>query len=61
MEPTLAPESDSEYLARALGGALKQALAEICERKPWDPIEYLAHWLKNHSANADYERRVKGF
>ena len=37
--------ADSKYLKEALGDVLVDALAEICERVPRDPIEYLSRWL----------------
>ena len=49
---------DSEYLARAIGSALTQALAEVCDRRPWDPIDYLSNWLRKYADNSRYKREV---
>ncbi|XP_041365901.1 uncharacterized protein LOC121380929 [Gigantopelta aegis] len=48
---------DGKYVARNLGTALTMALAEIAERRPWDPIEYLAQWLYKYRENIDYNKR----
>lgn len=50
---------EGQYLADNLGSALTLALAEIAERRPWDPIEYLAHFLYKFRANMEYEQKVK--
>nr|KAG5709420.1 hypothetical protein BaRGS_029269 [Batillaria attramentaria] len=44
---------DGKYVAEHLGTALTLALAEIAERRPWDPIEYLGHWLYKYRKNLD--------
>ncbi|XP_043669759.1 uncharacterized protein LOC122629919 isoform X5 [Vespula pensylvanica] len=36
---------DSLYLKTLLSKALTRALPEIASKKPYDPIEYLGHWL----------------
>ncbi|XP_012937951.1 uncharacterized protein LOC101860096 [Aplysia californica] len=53
------PPSTAEglYIAQHLGTALTLALAEIAEKRPWDPIEYLANWLYNYHDNTDYARK----
>ncbi|XP_045170494.2 uncharacterized protein LOC123532938 [Mercenaria mercenaria] len=48
---------DGRYVADHLGHALTMALSEISERRPWDPIEYLAHWLYKYQENANYNKR----
>lgn len=48
---------DGKYVADHLGHALTMALAEISERRPWDPIEYLAHWLYKYQENANFNKR----
>ena len=52
---------DGKYVAKNLGTALTMALAEIAERRPWDPIEYLAQWLYKYRENLDYNQRVRYF
>ncbi|KAK7110035.1 serine/threonine-protein phosphatase 6 regulatory ankyrin repeat subunit B-like [Littorina saxatilis] len=44
---------DGKYVAQHLGTALTQALAEIVEKKPWDPIEYLGQWLYKYRHTLD--------
>ena len=60
MEPIYG-EADSKYLAQVLGSALQKALAEICERRPWDPIEYLALWLRKYAQNMKRQQQVCKF
>lgn len=45
---------DAKYCAEVLGAALKYGLAEIAERRPRDPIEYLAQFLYNYRKNIDH-------
>lgn len=54
-----APETlDAKYIADVLGMPLTAALAEVAEKRPWDPIEYLAQWLYKHKANLNYDQAV---
>ncbi|XP_064613972.1 trichohyalin-like [Liolophura sinensis] len=50
---------EGQYLADNLGSALTLALAEIAERRPWDPIEYLAHFLYKFRANMEFEQKER--
>lgn len=49
---------DSEYLKQHVGEALAIGLTEIVEKRPVDPIEYLAHWLRKYVENRDFEFKV---
>ena len=40
---------DGQYLAQAVGQVLAEALAEVCVKKPPDPIEYLSHLLRQQA------------
>jgi len=52
-----APETlDAKYIADVLGSPLTAALAEVAEKRPWDPIEFLAQWLYKHKANLNYHQ-----
>ena len=50
---------DAKYLANHLGHCLQMALSEIAEKRPWDPIEYLAQWLYKHAENTQQEGQVR--
>ena len=56
-----ASSTESSYLAVSLGSALPAALSEISDKRPWDPIEYLAHWLKKYAHNARQQQQVSDF
>jgi len=50
---------DGKYVAQHLGTALTLALAEIVEKRPWDPIEYLGQWLYKYQKNLDEVAKVR--
>ena len=54
------PESpEAQFLAQSLGAALARGLAEVAEKRPMDPIEYLAHYLHAYKANCIYYEKVE--
>lgn len=49
---------DGKYVAEHLGSALTFALAELAEKRPKDPIEYLSKWLYKYRENMDHNMQV---
>lgn len=49
---------ESQYLKSCLGDCLKKGLAEVVERQPADPIQYLANWIYNYKRTLDEEKKV---
>ena len=49
---------ESGYLVGSVGRALQVALAEVAEKRPQDPIEYLAVCLYKHSSNIQRAQEV---
>jgi hypothetical protein len=41
------------------GPALSKALAEIVEKRPSDPIEFLANYLYKYADNKRHEKKVR--
>lgn len=40
-----------EYIQSHLGEILTRCLAEVCEKRPHDPIEYIAQWIYKNREN----------
>jgi len=49
---------DAEYLRQNVGSCLSECLAEVCMKRPADPIEYIAHWLYKHTDNVIANKQV---
>lgn len=49
---------DTEYLKTHLGDCLSSALAEVIEKRPADPIEYIAQWLYKFKENEAHYKMV---
>lgn len=49
---------DSEYLKRHVGKALSEGLAEVCLKRPVDPVEFLGFWLRKYVENKAYDEKV---
>jgi len=49
---------DSQYVSRTLGRCLSEALAELIELRPLDPIEFLALWIRKYKHNQELELQV---
>jgi hypothetical protein len=49
---------DSEYLKKHVGEALAIGLTEVVQKRPVDPIEYLAFWLRKFVENRDFDLKV---
>lgn len=56
--PTGLSGFDSQYLGRELGQILVKAISEVAEKRPWDPIEYLAQLLYKLSENEAKKEKV---
>ncbi|KZC11813.1 hypothetical protein WN55_03651 [Dufourea novaeangliae] len=50
---------DGIYLKHHLSRALSSALRDIVARKPYNPIEYLGHWLLNYKICEERGKRLK--
>lgn len=49
---------DSDYLKQTVGQCLVSCLSEVCEKRPADPIEYIALWLLKHVQNVAVKGKV---
>ncbi|KAL2712274.1 hypothetical protein V1478_017797 [Vespula squamosa] len=52
---------DSLYLKNLLSKALTRALPEIASKKPYDPIEYLGHWLLHLKISEEQRNKQREF
>lgn len=49
---------DTAYLKQSVGDSLSRCLAEVSEKRPRDPIEYIAQWLYKHVENQNFIAQV---
>lgn len=49
---------DSEYLKKHVSFCLTEALTEVVERRPLDPIEFIAHFLYKFKENESHDAKV---
>ncbi|CAK9834191.1 hypothetical protein ANTRET_LOCUS10754 [Anthophora retusa] len=52
---------DGLYLKNLLSKPLARVLREIISKKPFDPIEYLGHWLLNYKICEERQRKKREF
>ena len=52
------PAIESQYVKKHLGKILPACIAEICEKRPLDPIEYMAQWIYKHRENELHQKKV---
>ncbi|KAK6170682.1 hypothetical protein SNE40_019013 [Patella caerulea] len=45
---------DAVFLRKHIGECLSTCLAEVAEKRPQDPIEYIGQWLHNYIKNQKY-------
>ena len=50
---------DTAFLKEHLGDCLTTCLAEVAEKRPRDPVEYVAPWLYKFMENKNYASEVK--
>ena len=49
---------DTEYLRKQVGGCLVNCLAEVVQKRPFDPIEYIAQYLYKYLENEENAKKV---
>ncbi|KAG8135214.1 hypothetical protein E2320_008247, partial [Naja naja] len=50
---------DAKYFKENLGMCLAEGLAEVADRRPVDPIRFLASWIYNYNENRKKEEKKK--
>ncbi|XP_007425823.2 flagellar radial spoke protein 2-like [Python bivittatus] len=50
---------DFKYLKENLGMCLAEGLAEVADRRPVDPIRFLASWIYSYNENREKEEKKK--
>jgi len=48
---------EAQYVTNTVGPALAKGLADLVERRPFDPIEYLANYLYKFAENKAYQQK----
>ena len=52
---------DTEYLRKQVGGCLVECLSEVVQKRPFDPIEYIAQYLYKYLENEDNAKKVSAW
>jgi len=51
-------QMDTAYLQRVIGAQLVECLAEVCQKRPVDPVEYIAFWLRKRMETIEKKAQV---
>ncbi|ELT96295.1 hypothetical protein CAPTEDRAFT_151680, partial [Capitella teleta] len=51
-------EMDSDYLKKHVGPCLVDCLAEVSQKRPGDPVEYIAEWLHKYIDNINMKKKA---
>ena len=53
------PSHESQYIRQHFANILPKCLAEVIEKRPYDPIEYIAQWIYKHRENEIRNKKVQ--